>query len=75
MEECREHEEPSEAHKESQKQAIESYDPHKDPEASGDPFRTLFVSRISYDTTEKKLKREFEVFGSIKKVRDRKSVV
>merc|ERR1711920_1207580 len=27
------------------------------------------VARISYDTTEKKLKREFEVFGSIKKVR------
>jgi len=62
------HKEKLEAHKESQKQAIESYDPHKDPEASGDPFRTLFVSRISYDTTEKKLKREFEVFGAIKKV-------
>merc|ERR1711918_204223 len=26
-------------------------------------------ARISYDTTEKKLKREFEVFGSIKKTR------
>merc|ERR1711879_479971 len=36
---------------------------------SGDPFKTLFVARISYDTTEKKMKREFEVFGSIKKVR------
>merc|ERR1711953_1659175 len=36
---------------------------------SGDPFKTLFVARISYDTTEKKLKREFEVFGSIKRVR------
>merc|ERR1712232_1470063 len=35
----------------------------------GDPFKTLFVARVSYDTTEKKLKREFEVFGSIKKVR------
>merc|ERR1712110_615168 len=45
------------------------YDPHKDPNVSGDPFKTLFVARISYDTTEKKLKREFEVFGSIKKVR------
>merc|ERR1719223_1105439 len=48
---------------------IGKYDPHKDPNASGDPFKTLFVARISYDTTEKKLKREFEVFGSIKKVR------
>merc|ERR1712232_98162 len=35
----------------------------------GDPFKTLFVARISYDTTEKKLKREFEVFGSIKRTR------
>merc|ERR1712066_947851 len=45
------------------------YDPHKDSNAVGDPFKTLFVARISYDTTEKKLKREFEVFGSIKRVR------
>merc|ERR1712146_419834 len=43
--------------------------PHKDPNASGDPFKTLFVARISYDTTEKKLKRELEVFGSIKRTR------
>ena len=34
---------------------------HKDANASGDPFKTLFVARVSYDTTEKKLKREFEV--------------
>merc|ERR1712070_794254 len=27
------------------------------------------VARVSYDTTEKKLKREFEVFGSIKRVK------
>merc|ERR1712050_305099 len=48
---------------------IEKYDPHKDLSDTGDPFKTLFVARISYDTTEKKLKREFEVFGSIKRVR------
>merc|ERR1712151_1076997 len=51
------------------KKLIEKYDPHKDANAAGDPFKTLFVARISYDTTEKKLKREFEVFGSIKRVR------
>merc|ERR1719379_616270 len=51
------------------KKLVEKYDPHKDGNASGDPFKTLFVARISYDTTQKKLKREFEVFGSIKKVR------
>merc|ERR1712187_996601 len=58
-----------ENHKSSLKSQIEKYDPHKDANAAGDPFKTLFVARISYDTTEKKLKRELEVFGGIKKVR------
>jgi len=57
------------AHKDELKDFLAKYDPHKDANASGDPFKTLFVARISYDTTEKKLKREFEVFGSIKKTR------
>jgi len=57
------------AHKAKQAEMRKEYDPHQDSNASGDPFKTLFVARISYDTTEKKLKREFEVFGSIKKVR------
>merc|ERR1711972_776509 len=65
----RRHKEKVENHKSSLKSMIEKYDPHKDANASGDPFRTLFVARVSYDTTEKKLKREFEVFGSINKVR------
>lgn len=56
-------------HKEELKKLIAKYDPHKDPNAHGDPFKTLFVARISYDTTEKKLKREFEVFGTIKRVK------
>jgi U1 small nuclear ribonucleoprotein len=29
----------------------------------------LFVGRLSYDTTEKKLRREFEQFGPIRNVR------
>lgn len=66
---ARRHQEKLQAHKEELKLLIEKYDPHKDGNASGDPFKTLFVARISFDTTEKKLKREFEVFGSIKKVR------
>lgn len=65
----RRHKEKLEKHKEELKKLISEYDPHKDPSATGDPFKTLFVARISYDTTEKKLKREFEVFGSIKRVR------
>mmetsp|Transcript_48652 Transcript_48652/g.126885 ORF Transcript_48652/g.126885 Transcript_48652/m.126885 type:complete len:320 (+) Transcript_48652:98-1057(+) len=58
-----------ERHREELKEAAANYDPHKDENAVGDPFKTLFVARISYDTTEKKLKREFEVFGVIKKAR------
>merc|ERR1712146_576994 len=66
---ARRHKEKMDSHKSDLKGLIERYDPHKDPNVAGDPFKTLFVARISYDTTEKKLKREFEVFGSIKRVR------
>jgi len=65
----RKHKELLETHKAELKKLTEKYDPHKDPNCTGDPFKTLFVARISYDTTEKKLKREFEVFGTIKKVK------
>ena len=32
-------------------------------------YHTLFVARLSYDTTEKKLRREFENYGPIKAVK------
>ena len=35
----------------------------------GDPFKTLFVGRISFDATEKKLRREFEEYGPVKSIR------
>ena len=35
----------------------------------GDPFKTLFVGRLSYDVTERKLRRELEEFGPVKRVR------
>uniref|UniRef100_A0A3B5QXH8 U1 small nuclear ribonucleoprotein 70 kDa n=1 Tax=Xiphophorus maculatus TaxID=8083 RepID=A0A3B5QXH8_XIPMA len=44
------------------------WDPHNDPNAQGDAFKTLFVARINYDTTESKLRREFEVYGPIKRI-------
>lgn len=43
--------------------------PNEDPKSTGDPLKTLFVARLSYKTTEKKLKKEFEVYGPIKKVK------
>ncbi len=43
-------------------------DPHSYSNATTDPYKTLFVARINYDTTETKLRREFESYGPIKKV-------
>ncbi|XP_041943410.1 U1 small nuclear ribonucleoprotein 70 kDa [Alosa sapidissima] len=47
---------------------LKLWDPHNDPNAQGDAFKTLFVARINYDTTESKLRREFEVYGPIKRI-------
>lgn len=41
----------------------------EDPQIRGDAFKTLFVSRLSYDATEKDLEREFGKFGAIERVR------
>ncbi|XP_066991705.2 U1 small nuclear ribonucleoprotein 70 kDa [Anabrus simplex] len=49
-------------------QEIAVWDPHGIPTATGDPFKTLFVARINYDSSESKLRREFEVYGPIKKI-------
>ncbi|KAL9095548.1 MAG: hypothetical protein Q9163_006503, partial [Psora crenata] len=43
--------------------------PDDDPNVRGDAFKTLFVARLSYDTTEKDLDREFGRFGPIERIR------
>ncbi|GAB4817606.1 hypothetical protein N2152v2_004652 [Parachlorella kessleri] len=48
---------------------VKSWDPAKDPNVEGDPFKTLFVGRLSFDVTERKLRRELEEYGAIKSVR------
>ncbi|CAD7962409.1 unnamed protein product [Amoebophrya sp. A25] len=46
------------------------YDPRNDPNSGeSDPLKTVFIARISYDTSEKKLKREFEQYGPIKSLK------
>ncbi|VFQ93415.1 unnamed protein product [Cuscuta campestris] len=47
---------------------LEKYDPNNDPNATGDPYKTLFVARLNYETTESRVKREFEAYGPIKRV-------
>ncbi|XP_041984299.1 U1 small nuclear ribonucleoprotein 70 kDa [Aricia agestis] len=49
-------------------QEIAMWDPSTNDKATGDPFKTLFVARINYDTSESKLRREFEGYGQIKKI-------
>ncbi|XP_049522209.1 U1 small nuclear ribonucleoprotein 70 kDa isoform X2 [Dermacentor silvarum] len=49
-------------------QDIALWDPYNNSAGTLDPFKTLFVARINYDTSESKLRREFEVFGPIKKI-------
>lgn len=52
------------------------YDPTKDKNATSDPNKTLFVSRLNFKTDEETLKREFERFGpinSLRLVRDAKT--
>ncbi|KIZ00625.1 U1 small nuclear ribonucleoprotein [Monoraphidium neglectum] len=48
---------------------VARFDPNKDPLVEGDPFKTLFISRLSYEVTERRLRGEFERFGPIKHVR------
>src|SRR6056297_3127844 len=46
-------------HAEKVEMEVEDWDPKKDEKATEDPYKTLMVARLSYDTTEKKLRREF----------------
>lgn len=40
-----------------------------DERKTEDAYKTLFVGRISYETTEKQLRHEFEQYGPVKRVR------
>lgn len=50
-------------------EAVQDFDPTKDSQARGDPFKTLFVARLSYDVKESDLEREFGRFGPIERIR------
>lgn len=43
----------------------EFWNPFEDEKVVSDPYKTLIVSRLNYATTEKGLKHEFEVSGSL----------
>eukprot|EP01054_Gregarina_sp_Poly1_P001496 Gregarina_sp_Poly_1__1495@NODE_1376_length_4266_cov_52_069540_g920_i0_p3_GENE_NODE_1376_length_4266_cov_52_069540_g920_i0NODE_1376_length_4266_cov_52_069540_g920_i0_p3_ORF_typecomplete_len245_score29_38RRM_1/PF00076_22/1_1e04RRM_1/PF00076_22/4_6e20U1snRNP70_N/PF12220_8/6_6e17RRM_5/PF13893_6/5_1e07RRM_7/PF16367_5/5_5e06RL/PF17797_1/9_7e06PHM7_cyt/PF14703_6/0_087RRM_2/PF04059_12/0_11RRM_occluded/PF16842_5/0_23_NODE_1376_length_4266_cov_52_069540_g920_i032083942 len=58
-------------HQEELKAKIAEYKPFRDPEKikTADPRKTLFVGRLSYETTEKKLLKTFEAYGQIRDIR------
>lgn len=50
------------------KEEMKNWDPKYNPNATHEPYKTLFVCRLNKDTTEKYLKRVFEEYGPVKKV-------
>lgn len=50
-------------------QEIALWDPNSVPTATEDPFKTLFIARVNYYTSESKLRREFESYGNIKSIK------
>ena len=52
-------------------QEIALWDPTAAPDdaVTTDPFKTLFVGRINYYTSENKIRREFESYGPIKTIK------
>lgn len=57
------------AHEATLQESLASWDPNNDPNVEGDPYKTIFVGRLSYEATERKLRREFEEYGPVKRVR------
>jgi U1 small nuclear ribonucleoprotein len=47
----------------------ETYNPAENEDATEDAFKTLFIGRLSYAVDERKLKREMERYGPVKKLR------
>ncbi|KAG7400974.1 small nuclear ribonucleoprotein 35kDa (U11 U12) [Phytophthora boehmeriae] len=45
------------------------FDPKTDPQIQGDPFATLFVGRLHFDTTEDTLRSFFGAYGPIRRLR------
>ncbi|KAG0161293.1 hypothetical protein PDIDSM_8827 [Penicillium digitatum] len=49
-------------------EGLKNYKPKENPQARGDPFKTLFVGRLNYEAKEADLEREFGRFGPIERI-------
>ncbi|GAA99467.1 hypothetical protein E5Q_06166 [Mixia osmundae IAM 14324] len=54
---------------ETYKKALETYKPKEDEHAVGDPYRTIFISRLHRDATEEQLRKEFDLYGRIENLK------
>lgn len=52
-----------------------NYTPEKDTKIEGDPYKTLFVGRLNYETNETTLQKVFGKYGKIAKIRLVRDVV
>ena len=64
----------AEEHQRQLEDEIKAWDPHKPSVnvasvTTQDAYKTLFVARLSYDTTEDTLRREFEGYGPVARIR------
>ncbi|KAF9517005.1 hypothetical protein BS47DRAFT_1326935 [Hydnum rufescens UP504] len=50
---------------EKAKESCELYTPNENKDVRGDPYKTLFISRLSKNATESDLRKEFEMYGAI----------
>ncbi|EFC44943.1 predicted protein, partial [Naegleria gruberi] len=51
------------------RKGLQDWDPNNDTKATTEPFNTLFISKMNYETTEDTLRNAFGKFGPIKTVR------
>ncbi len=63
-----------EEHQRELEAEIKNWDPHKPSSnvvnvTTKDAYKTLFVARLSYDTSEETLRREFEGYGPVSRIR------
>ncbi|KAF7261372.1 hypothetical protein EG68_01290 [Paragonimus skrjabini miyazakii] len=49
-------------------QDLALWNPKKNPNATSNPYNTMFVARLNYDTSESKLRRECEMYGRINQI-------
>ncbi|GME78974.1 unnamed protein product [Ambrosiozyma monospora] len=58
----------NEANAKLRRQLIE-WNPEKDPQITGDPYKTVFIGRLDYNIDEIELNKKFSMFGEVEHVR------